>query len=113
MAYRKVTTFTRPADSTAEWPFWATELQGTDYDTESTAWLNWMSDRSDVTMTSDFASDPTQVVVTLSFADEAAYIAWNTAREDAGHTGDYLANTEVTNYLTANSITVAHTTESD
>ena len=112
MAYRKVTTFTRPADSTAEWPFWATELQGTSYDTQSTAWLNWVSDRSDVTMTSDF-SDASQVVVKLVFADEAAYIAWNTAREDAGHPDDYLGNSEVTSYCTANSITIAHTTESD
>lgn len=113
MAYKKITTFTRPTDSSAEWPFWATELESTDYDTQSTAWLDWMSGRSDVTMTSDFASDPSQVVVTLSFADEAAYIAWNTAREDAGMNGDYLANAEVTTYCTDNSITIAHTTVSD
>lgn len=111
MAYRKVTTFTR-TDAESEWPFWATELQGTDYDTQSTAWLDWMTGRTDVSMTNDF-SDPLSVVIKLIFADEAAYIAWNTAREDAGHPDDYLGNSEVTSYCSTNDITIAHTTESD
>lgn len=118
MAYRKVTTFTRTDNS--EWPFFAPELQGTDYDTQSSGFLDWVSGRSDVTFSFNFdglqtigdADIYTQAKATLSFADEPAYTAWNIARSDAGFT-DYLENAEVTNYCTANNITIVHTTESD
>lgn len=119
MAYRKVTTITRTDNS--QWPFWATELQNTGYDTASTAFLDWVSGRSDVTFSFAFENQQniggediyTVAKATLSFEDESAYTAWNTAREDAGHPDDYLSSTEVTDYCTANSITIAYTTESD
>ena len=119
MAYRKVTTFTRTDNS--QWPFWATELQGTDYDTQSTSFLDWVSGRSDVTFS--FAMENEQNIdgediytvakATLSFEDESAFTGWNTVRTDAGHPDDYLAATEVTDYCTANNITIAYATESD
>ena len=118
MAYRKVTTFTRSDNS--EWPFFATELQGTAYDTQSAGFLDWVSGRSDVSFS--FNLDSVQEIsgedvytvakVTLSFDDEPTYTAWNTARTDAGHT-DYLESTEVVNYCTTNNISISHATESD
>ena len=118
MAYKKVTTITRTDDS--QWPFWATELQGTDYDTSSTSFLDWVSGRSDVTFSFAFENEQniagediyTVAKATLSFDDESAYTAWDIARGDAGHT-DYLSNTEVADYCTANGITIAYTTETD
>jgi hypothetical protein len=119
MAYRKVTTITRTDNS--QWPFWATELQGTDYDTQSTSFLDWVASRSDVTFSFAFENEQniggediyTVAKATLSFDDESAYTAWNTARADAGQADDYLSDPVVTNYCTANGITIAYTTESD
>lgn len=118
MAYRQVTTFTRSDNS--EWPFFATELQGTSYDTQSASFLDWVSNRSDVSFSFNLESVQTindeevytVAKATLTFDDESTYIAWDTARTEAGHT-DYLVATEVTNYCTANNIAITHTTESD
>ena len=118
MAYRKITTFTR-LDDTSQWPFWAEELQNTTYETEASAFLTWVSERSDVTFSFDFESSEidgetvnTAAKATLTFDDEPTYTAWNSAREAAGH-GEYLSSPEVADYCTANNITITFTTESD
>lgn len=121
MAYKKITTFTRTGSE--EWPFFATELLETPYDTQSTAFMNWVRARSDVDFIFAYA-DPQPIgesgsvinascVVTLSFEDEAAYTAWNIDREADLGTDEYLNNAEVSDYLTANNMTIVHTTESD
>jgi hypothetical protein len=117
MAYRKITKFTRVDMS--QWPFWAEELQNTSYETEATAFLNWVSERSDVTFSFGFESSEvggetinTVANATLSFDDEPTYTAWNSARESAGH-GDYLSNPEVVSYCADNNITITYSTESD
>lgn len=105
MAYRVRTTFTR-ASTESEWPFWATELNGSSYETAGNAFLSWLNGRDEATMTFDGTEDGLTVYCDITFADEDTYNAYNAALSLEGLSNQF-EDSAFTDYLTANNMTVS------
>ena len=109
MSHRIRVTFTRQSSDT-EWPFWATELSGSTYETKGVEFQDWLSGRDEADMTFEEEPDGNTVYCDINFADENAYNEYDAAMTAAG-IGNQFEDQSFIDYCTANNIVVSHVVE--
>lgn len=85
--FRFRNTFTRP-NTSVEWPFKRTDLEGTPWRTAEDSWFSWFHANRSETVDAVWVSD-TEVHVDIMFEDQATFRAYIADIEAAGVGGQF------------------------